>query len=451
MRALPSVDRVLRELGAVDLPRPAVVAVVRRELAAERRSRRPDASGLVPRIELALAELRRGRLRPVINGTGIIVHTNLGRSPLAPEAVEAVRRAAAGYTNLEFELSSGRRGGRGAYLEHNVALLSHAEAAAVVNNCAAALVLILRHFASAPPRQEVVISRGELVQIGGGFRVPDILQASGATLREVGTTNRTSLADYSRAIAGKTAMVLRVHRSNFFMDGFVESPARDELVALCRKRRVPFVEDLGSGAFFDTGSLAGEAGGGEHEPTPPESMRAGADVVCFSGDKLLGGPQAGIIAGKARHVAALKKDPFFRVLRCDKIAIAAMEATVDLHLSGRAAEIPIFAMMRTGVDGLRARAAGLVESLAGLPVRAGVGSGAAQIGGGSLPRTTIPSATLDLLPDRMPLPELSAALRRADPPVIGYVAARRFKLDLRTVFPGQDPQLLAAIRGVFAG
>src|SRR3954447_24512946 len=337
LRNLPSVDRVLRELGSLDLPRPVVVAVVRKELA-KVRAEAGGASGagadgdVMVRIRGALDDLRRAKIQPVINATGVIIHTNFGRSPLGPAVVKTLAEIASSYNTLEYDLTGGSRGGRAGYLEHNLAVLCEAEAATVVNNCAAALVLVLRHFASRPPQTEVVISRGELVQIGGGFRVPEILEASGAALREVGTTNKTTLDDYRGAVCPQTAMVLKVHRSNFYMDGFVESPPSGQLAALAGEARVPFVEDLGSGATFPTESLAADPATAEHEPTPAEVLRQGADLVCFSGDKLLGGPQAGIIAGKAAHVAALKKDPFFRALRCDKLVLAALQATVDLHL-----------------------------------------------------------------------------------------------------------------------
>src|SRR5438093_3384670 len=351
LRSLPAVEKVLQSLGEVDVPRPVVVGVVRRELAELRSEKQiPDFDAVLARIRSSLDVLRRSRILPVINGTGVIVHTNLGRSPLGPAVVETLQAIAANYNNLEFDLSGGERGSRAAYLEHNLALLCGAEAATVVNNCAAALVLILRHFTSGE-RKEVIISRGELIQIGGGFRIPEILEASGARLREVGTTNKTSLNDYRHAIDKPTAMILKVHRSNFFMGGFVESPATEEIAVLAKKKRLPLVEDLGSGALVETEKLADL----EHEPTPDEAMKRGVDLVCFSGDKLLGGPQAGIIAGKARRVAALKHEPVFRALRCDKLILSALQTTVDLYLSDRAADsIPALALLRVSSDELLA-------------------------------------------------------------------------------------------------
>jgi L-seryl-tRNA(Ser) seleniumtransferase len=446
LRSVPAVEKVLQSLGAVDIPRPVVVGVVRRELARIRSEKRvPNFDAVLARIRFSLDALRRSRILPLINGTGVIVHTNLGRSPLGPAVLQTLQAIAANYSNLEFDLTDGERGGRAVYLEHNLALLCGAEAATVVNNCAAALVLILRHFTSGE-RKEVIISRGELIQIGGGFRIPEILEASGARLREVGTTNNTSLTDYRRAIGKLTAMILKVHRSNFFMGGFVESPTTEEVAALARKRRLPLVEDLGSGALVETEKLAGL----EHEPTPNEALKRGVDLVCFSGDKLLGGPQAGIIAGKARRVAALKREPFFRALRCDKLILSAMQTTVDHYLSDRAADsIPALAMIRVSNDELLARASKIKLALEALPMKTTVGEGKAQIGGGSLPRSVIPSVTLDLRPLNLTLTELATRLRTGSPPVVGYISNGSFKLDLRTVFPRQDEDLFHAVHRAF--
>jgi len=446
LRAIPAVEKVVQAVGAVDLPRAAVVAVVRRELAALRKGKKiPDRDTVLARVRASLDGLRRARIQPVLNGTGIIVHTNLGRSPLGPAVIQTLQTVAADYTNLEYDLTGGERGGRAAYLEHNLALLCGAEAATVVNNCAAALVLVLRHL-TAGVRKEVVISRGELVQIGGGFRIPEILEAGGARLREVGTTNKTALADYARCVGKETALILKVHRSNFFMGGFVASPSTEDLAALAKKKRVPLVEDLGSGAVVETEKL-GEI---EHEPTPAEVLNRGVDLVCFSGDKLLGGPQAGIIAGKAKFVAALKKEPFFRALRCDKLILSALQTTTDLYLAGREGEaIPALAALRVSKSELEGRAKRILTALEALPMKTAVGEGKAQIGGGTLPRSVIPSVTLELQPLNMPLAEFAARLRSGVPPVIGYIAGNRFKLDLRTVFPRQDEELFQAIHRVF--
>lgn len=451
MRTVPAVEKVLQALGPVGLPRPALVDVVRHELAALRAAgEAPAFDAVVAGVRSALDRVRRSRLQPVINGTGVLLHTNLGRAPLGAAAVRALAEIAPAYTNLEIDLDTGERGPRAAYLERHLALLCRAEAATVVNNCAAALVLILRHF-TAGPRRDVVISRGELVQIGGGFRIPDILETSGARLREVGTTNRTTLDDYAAALTPDTALILRVHRSNFFMSGFVESPDLAALAALARRHRLPLVEDLGSGAVADTRAW----GATETEPRPADRLRQGVDLVCFSGDKLLGGPQAGIIAGRTRHVSALKRDPFFRALRCDKLVFAALQATVDAHLTGEAVAgnpgaLPLLDQLHVPLAALRSRAGQLVAQLDGLPLQAAVGVGQSRVGGGTLPQVTLESVTLDLRPDGQTPGALAARLRSGAPPVVGYLGGGRLRLDLRTVFPAQDELLLAAIRAACA-
>lgn len=452
LRAIPSVDKVIRELGATDLPRAALVAVIRRELETVRSGKINLAHDqIIVQIRRAVEDLLLARIGPVINGTGVIIHTNLGRSPLGPKVVATVSEIAANYNNLEVDLVTGQRGGRATYLEHNLAILCGAEAATVVNNCAAALVLILRHFTSGS-RKEVIISRGELIQIGGGFRIPEILEASGATIREVGTTNKTSLADYRNAVSDGTAMILKVHRSNFYMEGFVESPEADELARLAREKNVPLVEDLGSGATFRTEELADI----DHEPTPAEILARGVDLVCFSGDKLFGGPQAGMIAGHEKLVRALKREPFFRALRCDKLILSALQSTVDLHLraaesaDGETEQIPIQSMLKQTLDSMRLRAEELVNVLTDLPIRVEIGQGESKVGGGTLPKAIIPSITLDLMPNHVGLEDFSARLRRAAVPVIGFISENRFKIDLRTVFPRQDPELARMIRAALS-
>jgi L-seryl-tRNA(Ser) seleniumtransferase len=454
-RSIPAVAKILDSLGHTDLPRPMVVDLVRRELSAFRATGQiPDLPSMVELIRTSLETLRASRLQPVINGTGIIIHTNLGRSPLASGAAETLREIASSYNNLEHDLPTGERGHRGAYLERGLAILCQAEAATVVNNCAAALVLIVRHFIGKKTRArgqscldpEVIVSRGELVQIGGGFRIGEILEASGAKLREVGATNKTTLTDYARAIGRQTALVLKVHRSNFSMSGFVESPASAEIAALARKKRVPFLEDLGSGAMVATEQI----GLYHHEPTPMEAIGDGADLVCFSGDKLFGGPQAGIIAGKKRFVAALKREPLFRALRCDKLIFAALQATVDFHLHQSTQEIPAYAFLQVPKDELRARAAAILNRLQGLPLRATIGRGTGKVGGGTLPRSILPSIAIDILPGNCSVQDFARTLRRSVPPVVGYIANGRFKLDLRTIFPHQDDAVIDAIRGACA-
>ena len=452
-RAIPSVTKVLDSLGQVDLPRPVVVTIVRQELSRIRAEGEvPEFRSIVDLVRGAFQEFRASRLQPLINGTGIVIHTNLGRSPLANEAAEALREIASSYNNLEHNLAPGERGHRGEYIERALALLCRAEAATVVNNCAAALVLIVRHFIRTKGRArslphaglkpEVIISRGEMVQIGGGFRIGEILEAAGARLREVGATNKTTLADYSRAIGSQTALILKVHRSNFFMSGFVKSPASPEIASLARKKRIPFVEDLGSGAVIATEQI----GLYEHEPTPGEALKAGADLVCFSGDKLFGGPQAGIIVGKKRFVSTLKREPLFRALRCDKLIFAALQATVDLHLNQSTLAIPALALLQVPKDELRARAAAMFGRLRGLPLQITIGRGKAKVGGGTLPRSLLSSITIDILPDNCSVQEFASMLRRSVPPIVGYVANERLKLDLRTIFPHQDDLVVDAIR-----
>ena len=445
-RAIPSVTKVLDSLGKIDLPRPVVVTIVRQELSRIRaKGEIPEFRSIVDLVRGSLEQLRASRLQPVINGTGIVIHTNVGRAPLAPEAVQALKEVGSAYSNLEYDLVTGERGRRGTYIENALALLCGAEAATVVNNCAAALVLIVQHFTRNKP--EIVISRGEMVQIGGGFRIGEILGATGATLREVGATNKTTLADYMRTINRQTAMILKVHRSNFFMSGFVESPSSAAVAGLARKKRVPFVEDLGSGALAATE----EFGIAEHEPTPAEALKDGADLVCFSGDKLFGGPQAGIIAGKKRFVAALKREPLFRALRCDKLIFAALQSTVDLHLNESTSEIPALALLRISRDELRARAAAIFARLRGLPLQITIGRGAVKAGGGTLPRSMISSITIDIVPENCSVRDFATSLRTSVPPVVGYIANKRFKLDLRTIFPHQDDAVVDAIRSACAG
>jgi len=446
-REIPAINKVLDALGEHDLAtastpaRPLIVDLVRRELSKIRsNSKVPEFEAIVEHLHRSLELLRASRLQPVINGTGIVIHTNFGRAPLAAEAIRALTEIGSGYSNLEYDLATGDRGHRGAYIENALALLCGAEAAAVVNNCAAALVLIVRHFTAANP--EVIISRGEMLQIGGGFRIGEIIEATGATLCEVGATNKTTIDDYSRAIGPRSAMILKVHRSNFFMTGFVESPSAAAIAALARKRRIPFVEDLGSGAIVPTEQF----GIAEHEPTPAEALKAGAHLVCFSGDKLFGGPQAGIIAGKKRFVTDLKREALFRALRCDKLCFAALQATIDLHLSQAATEIPVIACLQVAEDELHNRAASIKNGLNDLPLQITIGRGTAKVGGGTLPKSTMASVTIEIAPRNSSPADLAARLRRTAPPVIGYIANDRFKLDVRTIFPHQDEAVIEAIR-----
>jgi L-seryl-tRNA(Ser) seleniumtransferase len=441
-RAIPAVSKILEALEPnIDLGRPVIVTIIRQELSALRDSRAvPDFDNIVAQVRGALDRHRRSRLQPVINGTGVVLHTNFGRAPLAPTTALSIAQISSNYSNLEFDLNKGERGNRAVYLERNLAILCGAEAATVVNNCAAALVLVARHFAV--PDREVVISRGELVQIGGGFRIGDILEHAGIKLREIGTTNRTALADYGKAITGSTAMILNVHRSNFYMEGFVESPRMEEIAQLARKRRIPFVVDLGSGAMQVIRTLAAD----ENEPMPADALKDGADLVCFSGDKLFGGPQAGIIVGKKRFIVALKREPLFRALRCDKLCLAALQVTTDAHLNGNIPDVAALALLQISKDELRARAANILARLRGLPLQIGVGRGSGKVGGGTLPRSVIPSVTIDIVPEDYSVTEFASRLRKATPPVIGYIANNCFKIDLRTVLHQQDEVVVDAIR-----
>ena len=434
LRAIPGVDTLLEAVAECPLPRPLVVATIRAELQLLRKSKSiPEPAEIISSLRLRLEDLALSRLQPVINGTGVVIHTNLGRAPIVPPDN-------AGYTNLEIDLATGRRGKRAAYVEQCLAELCGAEAAMVTNNCAAALVLILRHLTA--EKKEVIISRGELVQIGGGFRIPEVLETSDAVLREVGTTNRTTLADYAKVIGKNTGLLLKVHRSNFFMDGFVAAPDRRELAALARKKRIPFVEDLGSGVLTNTEEWADD----HHETTPREVIKSGAALVCFSGDKLLGGPQAGIIAGKAKHIAALKKHPFFRALRCDKLILTALQHAAEIYLRGDGHTLPLNQSLQADPKQLKRRATKLAKALVDLPMTVAVTEGESQVGGGALPQANLPSITLDLVPDNLSLKDFATRLRRAPTPVIGVISGQRFRIDLRTIFPEQEKRLLQSIQ-----
>lgn len=455
LRHLPSVEKLLQAVaGHGDLPRVLTAHLVRQEVALLREEamggkQPPEFEAAAARVQQRLESFARSRIQPVINGTGVMLHTNLGRAPLSPAVSDVLREAACHYNNLELDLDSGERGKRGRFLETALAVLTGAEAAAVTNNCAAALVLILRHIAGGE-RKEVIISRGQLVEIGGGFRVPEIMETSGATLREVGATNKVSLADYRKAIGPQTAMLLRVHRSNFYMEGFVGEPGTAELVALGRQHGLPVVEDLGSGAMVNTEQIAPI----EHEPTAQESLAHGVDIVCFSGDKLFGGPQAGIICGRAGLIAGIKRDPLFRAMRCDKLVITALQETVLEYLrhsqgedaSPNSTPLPLLQMLALREEELRPRAEAIVAALTDTALTATVGKGTSRCGGGTMPRSSQLSVTVDLLPSAISVPDFARRLRQGRPPVAGYIADDRLKLDLRTIFPHQDRPLTDAIR-----
>jgi L-seryl-tRNA(Ser) seleniumtransferase len=379
-----------------------------------------------------LARRLRGSLRPVINATGVIIHTNLGRAPLAAAAITRIGEVAAGYTNLEYDLPAGARGARSVHAEALLTALTGAEAAVVVNNNAAATLLMLAALARG---REVIISRGELVEIGGGFRVPDIMAQSGAILREVGTTNRTRAADYTAAAGPRTALILRVHPSNFRIEGFTERPSLAALVAAGRTLGVPVVEDLGSGELQP--GLPGE-------PSVAEALAAGIDLVCFSGDKLLGGPQAGILVGRAAMIGALRQHPLMRAFRVDKLTYAALEATLLEHLAGRAATtVPVRRMLTLQMGDLRAMAESLASRLSAQGWQTALVEGASAVGGGSAPGLALPTVLVGLARDGMSADQLEARLRALDPPIIARIVNDRVVLDLRTV-PEDTVDLLVA-------
>jgi L-seryl-tRNA(Ser) seleniumtransferase len=386
------------------------------------------------RLTRTLATEARGSLRPVINATGVVIHTNLGRAPLAATAVSRVRDVARGYANLEYDLQEGRRGSRAVHAASLLTALTGAEAAAVVNNNAAATLLIL---AALGVGREVIISRGELVEIGGGFRVPDVMAQSGAQLREVGTTNRTRVADYRAAIGPRTAMVLRVHPSNFRIEGFTERPALDNLVRTAREGEVPLIEDLGSGCLI--GGMAGE-------PTVQQSVAAGVDVVCFSGDKMLGGPQCGIIVGRQALVQRLQQHPLMRALRVDKLTLAALEATLIEYRAGRAAaSVPVVRMLSASAESIEARAHQVAARLHAARWRVALMSGASAVGGGSAPGVELDTVLLAVEHPQWSAATVESKLRALDLPVIARIEEDRLVLDLRTVFEEQDEPLAIAL------
>jgi len=394
----------------------------------ERRLHRADAPSLVR----------------VINATGVVVHTNLGRAPLSPAAAARVAEIAGGYSNLELDLASGRRGGREAHAEHRLRALLGAEAALVVNNNAAAVLLAVNTLAQG---REVLVSRGELVEIGGSFRIPEMLGRSGATLREVGTTNRTRIADYEAARGPASALVLKVHPSNFEIVGYTEAPARAELVAFAHGAALPLVEDLGSGRL---GGLPPALAG---EPAVADSLAAGVDVVTFSGDKLLGGPQAGLVVGRAAPLAAMRTNPLYRALRVDKMTVAALDVVLLEHQRGRAEqEVPVARMLARGVPGIRAAAEAVAAAVrercpqATLELEAG----ASAVGGGAAPTAELATVLVAVTHPRLSPDALAAALRGGTPPVLARVAGGRVVLDLRTVAPEEEAPLVAALCAALA-
>jgi L-seryl-tRNA(Ser) seleniumtransferase len=420
LRSLPSVDRLAARLGG---PHPLAVAAARaviEERRAELAGGQDGSADLEARARDWLERAARPSLRRVLNATGVILHTNLGRAPLPAAAREAVARAAEGYSNLELDLHDGGRGSRHGHVEGLVCELTGAEAALVVNNCAGAVLLAAA--ALAGPGREVVVSRGQLVEIGGGFRIPEVIAQAGARLVEVGTTNRTRLADYQRAIGPATGAVLRAHPSNFRQLGFVEEVPVEDLCGL----GVPVIDDVGSGVIADELAVLAE------EPAVRRSVAAGAALVCFSGDKLLGGPQAGVMAGRADAVAAARRHPLARALRLDKLSLAALEATLRLYRDPARArkEIPALAMLTAEAAELEARAHRLAAAIG---AGASVVASAAKVGGGALPLLDLPGPAVAIEVPGMAPDELALRLRAGDPPLIGRIEADRLLLDPRTL------------------
>ena len=455
-RVIPSVEQ-LRQRDAMRAletryGRTALVEALRAETGALRdelaagRIAAVALADAVERIERGVEARLRAAMRPslvrVVNATGVIVHTNLGRAPLAEAALARVQQVAAGYTNLEYDLAAGARGRRDVHAEKLIARLTGAEAAVVVNNNAAATMLLLAALAAG---REVIISRGELVEIGGGFRVPDVMAQSGAMLREVGTTNRTRAADYAAAISDRTALILRVHPSNFRITGFTERPSLAELAALGERFGIPVAEDLGSGwlGWPDRADLPPAL---RDEPIVSESISAGASVVCFSGDKLLGGPQAGIVAGRRAALDVIRRHPLMRALRVDKLTYAALEATLEEHAIGRGQEaVPVQRMLRMTAGEIGVRAEALARTLAEAGWQARVIDGVSTVGGGSAPGAELPTKLVELSHPAMTADQIEQHLRAQDPPVIARIQDDRVVLDLRTVLP-EETETLAALK-----
>ncbi|HEV3142977.1 MAG TPA: L-seryl-tRNA(Sec) selenium transferase [Gemmataceae bacterium] len=452
-RHLPSVNEVLETAPVQSLlathAHEVVVDSIREELAQLREQIGAGAAldgeanlaALAQRVADRVSREQRPNLRPVINATGIVLHTNLGRAPVAEEAAQAAYEAARGYLNLEFDLASGQRSSRQIAIRNWLCRLTGAESATAVNNCAAATVIVLRTLAAG---KEAIVSRGQLIEIGGSFRIPEIMAVSGATLREVGTTNITRIGDYEKAINPNTALLMRVHHSNYRVIGFTESASLEELVALSRKHNLPVVDDVGSGQLADLSGL-----GFQDEPLIRNSITAGADLVLFSGDKLLGGPQAGIILGRKALIQKIERDPLMRAFRLDKMTLAALEATLRLYLDEQRAwrDIPVLRMLATPMEELRIRAQGFVKELARIAgIRASVRETETFVGGGSLPAQAMPSIAVAIAIEGQSEAQLAERLRTGTPAVLSRIQDGELLLDLRTIFVHQEKDLLSAVR-----
>ncbi len=466
-RQIPSVDDLLRDAGLAQLAascgHEALTNAARTVLA---RLRNEIGSGLLNNSALQLAidglsgavegELRHAlgySLQPLINATGVILHTNLGRAPVSAAAIDHIKGTAETYANLEFNLTAGERGKRDVHVERLFQRLLDEDAnpredsknatrtsTIVVNNNAAAVLLALNTLADGG---EVIVSRGELVEIGGSFRIPDVMAKSGAVLREVGTTNRTRIADYEKAISERTRLLLRVHRSNFEITGFTEQAATQELVELSRARNIPLLEDLGSGALVDLRPF-----GISGESTVLDSLRAGVDIVTYSGDKLLGGPQAGLISGKSNLVARMRSNSLFRALRVDKLTYAALEATLLAYVRHDYGAIPTLRMMQLTKESIGERAEKLANKLTSPKLKVEIIGGESLLGGGAAPSAVLPTKLLAITGEDLSADDLAARLRASEPPIIARVEEGRVLLDLRTVFPAQDDSLAAALQRI---
>jgi L-seryl-tRNA(Ser) seleniumtransferase len=469
LRQLPSVDELLRHPTLASLAtsgRALLVECARETLEAIRLQIRsgqatPAADTIAARVTALFQQRQRPSLRPVINATGVIINTNLGRAPLSHESLQAITDVARGYANLEYDLEEGERDSRHTHVRALLSELTRAEDALVTNNNAAAVLVVLSTLAAG---REVIISRGQLVEIGGGFRVPDVLRQSGARLVEVGTTNRTHLRDYETAITAETTLLLDVHPSNFLITGFTTSVSLGALAQLAHHKGLLAVTDLGSGCLLDTARF-----GLAHEPTPQESIAVGADIVCFSGDKLLGGPQAGIILGKRDLISQIARHPLMRAIRIDKLTLAGLEATLRHYQRHEALErIPIWRMIATTPEALKQRTHHWMEQLQGWGICAEIMEGQSTIGGGSLPGETLPTTLLAISahPDQRSgnqhslsqgmqmsssLDALAERLRAGEPAVVARILRDRLLLDPRTILPEQDDALLAALRAALAG
>jgi L-seryl-tRNA(Ser) seleniumtransferase len=461
LRQLPSIDQLLRRDGLQTVIAEAgrdavrdrlreVIAELRQEIVgANGQMASPDSAELTDEIERRLnasfVRRRQSRTQRVINATGVVLHTNLGRATLSRRALEAINEVAADYCNLEYDLETGQRGKRGAGLEAMLRELTGCEAAAVVNNCAAAVLITLNTLAEGG---EVLVSRGELIEIGGSFRIPDVIAKSGARIREVGTTNRTRLSDYEKAINENTRVILRAHPSNYRIIGFTEKPALEDLALLARECNLPLFEDLGSGCLVDLEPI-----GVHDEPTVGYSLKAGCSVVSFSGDKLLGGPQAGIILGEAELINRIKTNPLMRALRVDKLTYAALEATVGSYLSGRALEeIPTLAALHAPKEAVTRRARAFVRRARRSinELQLDLIDGHSVVGGGSAPETQLPAMLITVASSRMNAVEVEKRLRQNLPPVIARIVDDRLTLDLRTVTPDGEKELVEALKRLSA-